>query len=254
MRNATLLPPALLLTTLTLLLTALLPPRAAAQLATAQLYDVRTGTLSYEKRERPAAKVQVDGPATDVRGFFQDWMKDSYGVRFKGGGIAGLGKSPTLTAKQASASTLSGKLVNLFANVVAATDSTAEVALFGGYDDNTFFDETRTPTEFAALRTLLQNFASAARQRAYRTAVDEAEKRLRDAERDKDKLERNVQQRRASTTSNLKRIEDLKKENIQNAQQVSQDSVKLLQNGDVRRAADLRLQQRRTRLSALGTK
>lgn len=230
-----------------LLLNALLPHRAAAQ-----LYDVRPGTTNYERRERPALKVQVDGAATDTRGYFQDWMKDSYGVRFKGGGIAGLGKSTTLTAKQASVSTLSGKLVNLYVTVIAPTDSTAEVALFGGPDDTTFFDETRNPTEFGALRSLLQNFASAARQRAYRAAIDDAEKKLRDAERDKDKLERNVQQRKASTVSNLKRIEDLKKENLDNIQRVRQDSVQLIQNADLRKAADLRLQQRRARLSALG--
>ncbi|WP_375415792.1 hypothetical protein [uncultured Hymenobacter sp.] len=234
---------------LVLLLTVARPPRAAAQ-----LYDVRAGTVSHEKRERPALKVQVDGSANDTRSYFQDWMKDGYNVRFKGGGIAGLGKSTTLTAKQASVSTLSGKLVNLYATVIAPTDSTAEVALFGGLDDNTFFDETGSPTEYGAMRTLLQSFASAARPRAYRAAIDEAGKKLREAERDKEKLERNVQQRRASTVSNLKRIEDLKKENTQNKQQVSQDSVRLLQNVDVRRAADLRLQQRRARLSALGQK
>ena len=227
---------------------------ALPRLAAAQLYDVRTGPVSYERRERSALKMQVDGSAADTRNYFQDWMKESYSVRFKGGGIAGIGKSATLNAKQVAMSTIAGKLVNLYATVIAPTDTTAEVAVFGGYDDNTFFTEAGTPTEFSALRTLTQSFASAARLHAYRALIADAEKKLRDDEREGDKLTRSVQQRKASTTSNLKRIEDLKKQNISNVQQVRQDSVQLLRNADVRKASEQRLQQRRARLATLDSK
>lgn len=220
----------------------------------AQLYDVRSGPVNYERRERTALKVQVDGTAADTRSFFQDWMKDSYNVRFKSGGIAGFGKSATLMAKQTSASTISGKLINIYATIIAPTDSTAEVQVFGAFDDNTFFDEARSPNEFAALRSLTQNFASAARLKAYRDMIAAAEKQLRDSEKEKDKLERSVQQRKASTVSNLNRMEDLKKQNIANILQVRQDSVQLIRNVDVRKANELRLQRRRDRLSALDRK
>ena len=52
----------------------------AARPAAAQLYDVRPGDVSYNKSPRPAFKVQVDGTASDVRDFFQSWMKSSYNV------------------------------------------------------------------------------------------------------------------------------------------------------------------------------
>jgi hypothetical protein len=227
---------------------------ALPHLATAQLYDVRTSSVNYERHERTALKVQVDGTAADTRSYFQDWMKDSYNVRFKNGGIAGFGKSATLTAKQTSASTISGKLINLYATVIAPTDSTAEVQVFGGFDDNTFFDETHSTSEFSALRSLTQNFAAAARLKAYREMIAAAEKQLRESEKEKDKLERSVQQRKASTASNLSRMEELKKQNIENALQVRQDSVQLLRNVDVRKANELRLQRRRDRLSALDRK
>ena len=228
-----------------LLLTAL--PRLAA----AQLYDVRPGPVSHERRERPALKVQVDGPAADTRQYFQQWMKDSYKVRFKGGGVAGIGKSNTLSARQASVVTISGKPIDLYATIGVLTDSTAEVAVFGGFDENTFFDEQRHPTEFGALRNLVRGFGSAARLRAYRADVEAAEKRVREAGREKEKLERSTAQRRASTVSNLRRIEELKKENIDNRQRVSQDSVQLLQNADLRQLSERQLQLRRARLSTL---
>lgn len=224
------------------------------RLASAQLYDVRSSSVNHDRRERSALKVQVDGTASDTRDYFQEWMKDSYKVRFKSGGIAGFGKSGTLTARQTPASTISGKLVDLYATVIAPTDSTAEIAVFGGFDDNTFFDEQRNAAEFSALRALTQNFANAARLRAYRAMIAEAEKKLRDAEKEKAKLERSVQQRKDNTISNLNRIEDLKRQNIENTLQQRQDSVQLLRNTDLRKQHELLLQRRRARLSALDRK
>ena len=227
---------------------------ALPQLVAAQLYDVRTGPVSHERRERTALKVQVDGTAADTRDFFQNWMKDTYNARFKGGGVAGIGRSSTLSARKLSASVISGKLIDLYATIVATTDSTAEVAVFGSFADDAFFDEQRTPLEFGALRSLVQRFGSAARLRAYRADVEVAEKKLRDAEREKEKLERSTAQRRSSTANNLRRIEDLKKENLENRLRVSQDSVQLLQNADLRKLSEGKLQQRRVRLSTLDRK
>ena len=81
--------------------------------AAAQLYDVRPGEVNYNKKPRAALKVQVDGKATDVREYFQDWMKSSYNVKFKTGGVLGFGKNDVLVARQTPASTISGKLVDL---------------------------------------------------------------------------------------------------------------------------------------------
>jgi hypothetical protein len=89
------------------LLLLLLAGWLAPALAAAQLYDVRPGEVNYNKKSRPALKVQVDGKATDVREFLQDWMKSSYNVKFKTGGLLGMGKSDVLMAKQTPASTVS---------------------------------------------------------------------------------------------------------------------------------------------------
>ena len=78
--------------------------------------------------QRQPQLVQVDGKATDVREFFQDWMKSSYNVRFKTGGVLGFGKSDVLVAHQIPASTISGKLVDLYATIIAPSDSVAEVS------------------------------------------------------------------------------------------------------------------------------
>ena len=233
-----------------LLLASLLTAAPAA----AQLYDVRPGELNYNKKPRPALKVQVDGKATDVRDYFQDWMKSSYNVRFKAGGVFGLNKSDVLVARQTPASTISGKLVDLYASIIAPSDSTAEVALFGGFDDNTFFDPSSTKTEYEALRTMAQSFAGAARLKAYRDLIAEAEKKLKATEKEKERLEKEQVSLRTSTEANLTRIEELKKKNAQNSTQARTDSAAQIKNIQLLDESRLRLQRRRDRLSALDRK
>ena len=226
----------------------------AAAPAAAQLYDVRSGDVSYNRSPRPALKVQVDGKASDVRDFLQSWMKSSYNIKFKNGGVLGLGKSDVLVARQTPASTVSGKLVNIYASVVAPSDSVSEVSLFGGFDDNTFFDPDKTATEYNALRTITQSFASAARLKAYRDQVADAEKKVKTTEKEKEKLEKSRISLQNNTTSNLARIEELKKKNGENLTQSRSDSVSLIKNVQLLDQSRVRLQRRRDQLSTLDRK
>ena len=226
----------------------------AAAPASAQLYDVRPGEVSYNKRPRAALKVEVDGKASDVRDFFQSWMKSSYNIKFKNGGLLGLGKSDVLVARQTPAGTISGKLLDLYATIIAPSDSVTEVAVFGGFDDNTFFDPDKTVTEYNSLRGIVQSFAGAARLNAYREMITEAEKKLKATEKEKEHLEKNRVAIQNNTTSNLSRIEELKKKNAENRVQSRADSVSLIKNSLLLGESRLRLQRRRDRLSALDRK
>ena len=222
--------------------------------AAAQLYDVRPGEVNYNKNARPAFKVQVDGTASDVRDFFQDWMKTSYNVKFKSGGVMGFMKSDVLTARQVPASTISGKLLDLYATITAPSDSVAEVAVFGGFDDNTFFSPDKTKAEYDALRTMVQNYAGAARLSAYRAMIAEGEKKVKASEKEKERLEKERLSLQANTAANLKRIEELKKKNAENLTQSRADSVTLIGTNTMLEQNRLRLQRRRDRLTALDRK
>lgn len=222
--------------------------------AAAQLYDVRPGNVSYNKSPRPAFKVQVDGTATDVRDFFQSWMKSSYNVKFKSGGVLGFMKSDVLTARQVPASSISGKLVDLYATITAPSDSVAEVSVFGGFDDNTFFSPDKTKTEYEALRTMVRSYAGAARLDSYRAMVFEGEKKVKASEKEKERLEKERLNLQSNTTANLKRIEELKKKNTENLTQSRADSVTLIGTNLQMEQNRLRLQRRRDRLTALDRK
>ncbi len=228
----------------------------AAAPARAQLYEVRSSTVNYDRRERAALKVQVESSATWLRSFYQDWMKTNYNVRFKGGGLLGVGRNANdvLKARQTPASSISGKLVDLYATTVAPSDSVAELAVFGAFDEHSFFDPDKTPAEFAALRTITQNFANAARLKAYREQLADAEDKLKKAGKEKERLDKSTASARSNTANNLAKMEAMTKQNAANRLQISQDSSAQILNAQVREAAARRLQQRRDRLTALDRK
>lgn len=240
--------------TLSLLLSVFLMVILHSGSATAQLYEVRQSSINYEKQERPAAKVLVDGTPAWTRDFWQTWLKDTYNIKTKGNGTLGVGKRDVLTAKQVPASSVSGKLIDLYAIVTAPSDSVTELAVFGGYDAKTYFSPEGTPTEFAAMRNMAQNFAAAARLKAYREQIEAAEKELRETEKEKDRLEKERASLAKNTESNLEKIESLKKQNIENKLKASQDSAQLIVNGQQLELRKAKLQRRKDRLSTLDRK
>jgi hypothetical protein len=238
---------------LTLLISALLLVAGSVQ---AQLYDVTTGLTTYEKRDHPAVTVQVDGSVENTRDFWQQYMKETYDLRFKGGALAslGVGKKDVLSAQQVSGIRVSSRPVDLYVNFAAANDSVTTVALFGGFGDKTFFEPTRTVPEFKGLQNIMQKFAVAARVNAYRDQVKQAENNVAAAEKEQQKLTKSIQSAQSNTASNLKRIDELTRQNVANAQQMHNDSTQLTTNALLRETTRLRLQQRRDRLATVERK
>jgi len=222
--------------------------------ATAQLYEVRQSSINHEKKERSALKVQVEATPEWTRDFWQAWLKDTYNIRVKGNGLMGVGKRDILTAKQVPASSVSGKLIDLYAIVMAPSDTITELAVFAAFNSDSYFDANKTPSEYAALRSMATNFASAARLKAYREQIAVAEKELRDTEKEKERLEKERISLNANTQSNLDKIEALKKVNADNKLKSSQDSVQLITNAQLMETRKAKLQRRRDRLATLDRK
>ncbi|GAB2969478.1 hypothetical protein GCM10027048_45410 [Hymenobacter coalescens] len=224
--------------------------------AVAQVYDVRTSTVNVDKRERPALKVQVEGSAKDARDFWQQFLKNSYNIKIKSGGVLGLGgNKDVLLAKQTPVSSVSGKLLDLYTNVVAPTDSTAELQVFAAFDNGTtWIDPDKTTSEFAALRTIVQNFAKEYRPYHYKQEVDAALRQLADAEKEKARLDKEIKSLAADTVSNLAKIQQLRDQNVQHAAKIKEDQQKLVQNATETERRKILVQRRRDRLSALDRK
>lgn len=238
------------------LLTALLGLSLSTLSATAQVYDVRTSTVNVDKRERPALKVQVEGSAKEAREFWQEFLKDSYNIKLRTGGVLGIGgNKDVLMAKQTPVSSVSGKLLDLYTNVVAPTDSTAELQVFAAFDNGTtWLDPDKTSSEFAALRTMVQNFAKEYRPYHYKREVEAAEKQVADAEKERVRLDKEIKTLAADTVSNLAKMQQLREQNVQHAAKIKEDQQKLTQNATETERRKILVQRRRDRLSALDRK
>lgn len=232
----------------------LLPILLAPVAVRAQLYEVRTSSVNVEKREREALKVQIDGTAQWTRDFWQRWLKDTYNIKLKGDGVFGVGKKDVLAAKQVPMSSVTGKLLDLYSTVTAPADTVAELSVWAAMGPDSFLSTAGTPSEFSALRNMVQSFASAARLQAYREQISEAEKQLTAAEKDKEKLEKERVSLAGNTKSNLEKIEQLKKQNIDNKLKSAEDSVKLLDNARLMEVRKQQLERRRARLTNLDRK
>ncbi|GGG30385.1 hypothetical protein [Hymenobacter glacieicola] len=232
------------------LLAVLLAPAATH----AQLYDARTSSVNYDKRERDAVKVQVEGTAQWTRDYWQAWLKDTYNIKLKGSGVFGVGKKDVLEAKQVPMSSVTGKLLDLYSTVTSPSDTVSELSVWAAMGPDSFLSASGTPSEFSSLRTITQSFAAAARTKAYREQIAEAEKQLTAAEKEKEKLEKERTSLANNTKSNLEKIEQLKKQNADNKLKSAEDSVKLLDNARLTELRKAQLERRRARLTNLDRK
>lgn len=220
----------------------------------AQLYDARTSSVNIEKRERDAVKVQVEGTAQWTRDFWQSWLKDTYNIKLKGSGVFGVGKKDVLEARQVPMSSITGKLLDLYSTVTSPTDTTSELSVWAALGPDSFLSAAGTPSEFSSLRTLTQSFAAAARLKAYREQITDAEKQVAAAEKEKEKLEKERSSLASSTKANLEKIEQLKKQNADNKLKAAEDSVKLLDNARLTELRKAQVERRRARLTNLDRK
>jgi hypothetical protein len=226
----------------------------AATSARAQLYDARNSSVNFERKERDAVKVQVEGTAQWTRDFWQTWLKDTYNIRLKGDGVLGVGKKDILVAKQAPMSSVSGKLVDLYSTVTAPSDTVSELSVWAALGPDAFITTSGTPSEFSSLRNIAQSFAAAARMKAYREQIAEAEKQFKESEKEKDKLEKERAALATSTQNNLAKIEQLTKQNADNKLKSAEDSVKLIDNARLLELRKAQVERRRARLTNLDRK
>jgi hypothetical protein len=217
--------------------------------AWAQSYQVRQGQLPYAGHTQASVNVVVDGNEDDTREFLQSYMKSNQRFALKGGLAGLLGKKPVLAAKQVSGTAISSRPIDVYAATTALTDSTTEVALFGAFGDKTYFSPDLTPAPFKQLENVLTKYAPAARTNFYRQQVAEAEAKIAAIDKEKDKLNRAADATRANTAANLKRIDELLRQNEANAKTLTQDSIQLVNNGLLRDAGVKVLERRRTRLT-----
>ena len=124
---------------------------------TAQTYKIDTSTITFENVNRPCLTVKYDASPKTVKKAWDDYFKKTYDVKVKGIGF--LTNKEVITATDMSLPAISEKRMNMYANVVDAPGDRSELSYFMSFGYDFFIGPENYPTEFAAMKKILNDFS-----------------------------------------------------------------------------------------------
>ena len=124
---------------------------------TAQTYKIDTSKITFENAERPCFKVKYDASPKAVKKAWDDYFKKNYDVKVKGIGF--LTNKEIITATDISLVPVSDKRMNMYAAVVDAPGERSELSYFMSFGYDFFIGPENYPTEFTAMKKLLNDFS-----------------------------------------------------------------------------------------------
>lgn len=124
---------------------------------TAQTYKIDTSTITFENVNRPCFTVKYDASPKTVKKAWDDYFKKTYDVKVKGIGF--LTNKEVITATDMSLPAISEKRMNMYASVVDAPGDRSELSYFVSFGYDFFIGPENYPTEFAAMKKILNDFS-----------------------------------------------------------------------------------------------
>jgi hypothetical protein len=124
---------------------------------TAQTYKIDTAKITFENAERPCFRVKYDASPKTVKKAWDDYFKKNYDVKVKGIGF--LTNKEVITATDISLVAVSDKRMNMYASVVDAPGDRSELSYFMSFGYDFFIGPENYPTEFTAMKKLLNDFS-----------------------------------------------------------------------------------------------
>lgn len=125
--------------------------------ATAQTYKIDTSTITFDNLNRPCLKVVYDASPKTVKKAWDDFFKKNYDIKIKGIGF--LTNKEVITGTDISLVAISDKRMNIYANVVEAPGDRSELSYFMSFGYDFFIGPENYPTEFAAMKKILNDFS-----------------------------------------------------------------------------------------------
>jgi translation elongation factor EF-1beta len=124
---------------------------------TAQTYKIDTSTITFENVNRPCFTVKYDASPKTVKKAWDDYFKKTYDVKVKGIGF--LTNKEVITATDISLVPVSEKRMNMYAAVVDAPGDRSELSYFMSFGYDFFIGPENYPTEFTAMKKILNDFS-----------------------------------------------------------------------------------------------
>lgn len=204
---------------LNLLLILLLPSFSGAQ-----LIDITDSTIKHDKAERPCITVALEAGPKALKGAWQDFIKDEYGVKLRGFGF--LANRDLLEAEKVLIEPISDKEMNFYAHFDEQKDKT-RMSVFASLGYDIYLNPGDYPREYRAMRGIVDKFAGEYVPRYYQQQVEESEELVSSLEKEIKNLENDISSNEKEIEKNLKEIDKLKKENIDLSSSLSEKEKRL---------------------------
>jgi translation elongation factor EF-1beta len=124
---------------------------------TAQTYKIDTSTITYDNVNRPCFTVRYDASPKTVKKAWDDYFKKTYDVKVKGIGF--LTNKEVITATDITLVAVSDKRMNMYASVTEAPGDRSELSYFMSFGYDFFIGPANYPTEFTAMKKILNDFS-----------------------------------------------------------------------------------------------
>lgn len=179
----------------------------------AQRLVISEDVLTYKKEERASVQVFMEPEPKVVKKAFEDWMKDKYNVNLKGIGF--LANKDVLSAERVSIPEVSGKEMDFYAKVIEKNDNT-EMSVFASYGYEIHISPEKYPTEFRAIKGIVQTFLNDWLPVYYNNQVSMTSEQLSDLRNDQSRLEETI-------ADNKREMEKLAQENEKLARKLNKN-------------------------------
>ena len=170
---------------------------------TAQTYKIDTSTITFENVNRPCLTVKYDASPKTVKKAWDEYFKKTYDVKVKGIGF--LTNKEVITATDISLVAVSDKRMNMYASVVDAPGDRSELSYFMNFGYDFFIGPENYPTEFAAMKKILNDFSVEFLTDFYYSEASRMTSEIKS-------LEKNISQNNKSIKKNTKKARKESKE------------------------------------------
>ncbi|MEL7160741.1 MAG: hypothetical protein AAFN92_08285 [Bacteroidota bacterium] len=202
--------------------------------ATAQVGRIEQTTIEYEDARVDALAVTMKPERKEVQKAFDDWMKDRYDVKMKGGGL--FGDKNFEMAEAIVIPAISSENISLMTQTEERNGETV-MTLFASKGLGNYVEDSDYKA-FSGLEDVFDAFLSNYLPEYYEERVAEAREMLEDYQKDYDKAQEDV-------TDNEEEIRDLQQENEELRTEMKQLQEKIAEaektlnmRRDIRREVD----------------
>lgn len=158
----------------------------------AQTYRIDTSTIIFENKAQPTLYVKYDASPKTVKKAWDDFFKKQYNVNVKGIGF--MTNKEVLTATDINLTAISDSKMNMYASIMDAPGERAELKYYISLGVDTFIGPVNYPTEFAAMKKILNDFSMAFLTDYYGSEASRITREISGLEKDIKKNNRDIKQ------------------------------------------------------------